>query len=56
MKQVCYFDQDYYFSSKLRQNGVDIWCDHSLSQAIKHVGDYHYEWPQEVMKLLDKVA
>jgi hypothetical protein len=43
-----YYDQDQYFSAKLRQGGVDIWCDHDLSQSIKHIGDTHFEWDQEI--------
>lgn len=50
-----YFDQDYYFSSKLRQHGSEIWCDHDLSKMIKHVGDFHFAWPLKppVLDLID---
>ena len=41
-----YYDQDYYFSAKLRQHGIDILLDHDLSQQTKHIGDYLFEWPQ----------
>lgn len=51
-----YYDQDYYFSAKLRQHGVGIWLDHDLSQSIKHVGDYHFAWPQELLKLVKDAA
>lgn len=39
-----YYDQDNYFSAKLRQYGKEIWCDHDLSQEIVHVGDHHFAW------------
>lgn len=51
-----YYDQDYYFSAKLRQNNVKIWCDHDISQDIKHIGDYHFAWPQEIVKLVKNEA
>lgn len=41
-----YYDQDNYFSAKLRQNGIDILLDHDLSQKITHIGDYPYSWPE----------
>ena len=41
-----YYDQDNYFSAKLRQNGVELWLDHDVSQHITHVGDYHYKFPE----------
>lgn len=41
-----YYDQDNYFSAKLRQFGCEIWLDHDMSQSIFHVGDYHYGWPK----------
>jgi hypothetical protein len=40
-----YYDQDNYFSAKLRQHGIELWCDHDLSQKIAHVGDYHFKFP-----------
>lgn len=41
-----YYDQDNYFSAKLRQHNAEIWLDHGLSQLISHVGDYHYKFPE----------
>lgn len=51
-----YFDQDYYFSAKLRQAGIKIWMDNACSQHIKHVGDYHFAWPQPIVQLVKKDA
>jgi len=42
-----YYDQDNYFSAKLRQNNCELWLDHDLSQQIVHVGDYPFAWPKE---------
>ncbi len=41
-----YYDQDTFFSALMRENGVEIWCDHDLSQKVQHIGDYAYGWPQ----------
>lgn len=41
-----YYDQDNYFSAKLRQHGCELWLDHDLSQTLAHVGDYHYKFPE----------
>lgn len=51
-----YYDQDNYFSAKLRQNGVEILLDHDLSQQIIHVGDYPFAWEQPLVKLVKEVA
>jgi hypothetical protein len=51
-----YYDQDNYFSAKLRQNGIDILLDHDLSQFISHIGDYPYAWQQPVAKIVKEVA
>lgn len=48
-----YFDQDNYFSAKLRNYGCEMWLDHDLSQEIIHVGDYHFSWPQELKLVKD---
>jgi hypothetical protein len=48
-----YYDQDNYFSAKLRQHGVDILLDHDLSQSVKHIGDYLFEWPQVEQELAE---
>lgn len=47
-----YYDQDNYFSSRLREHGKEIWVDHSLSQEVIHVGDYHFKFPQEAQEFL----
>lgn len=43
-----YYDQDTYFSAKLRANGCEIWCDHGLSQEVIHIGDHSFAWPQKL--------
>lgn len=45
-----YYDQDMYFSMKVRHHGHEIWCDHDLSQEVVHVGDYNFSWPEEILK------
>lgn len=39
-----YQDQDYYFCKKLRDNGVKLYIDNEVSNAIGHVGDYIYRF------------
>jgi hypothetical protein len=48
-----YFDQDNVFSHKLRKHGVQIWCDHDLSQQVSHIGDYHFQFPQQKLELIE---
>lgn len=48
-----YYDQDNYFSAKLREAGIDILLDHDLSQSVKHIGDYLFEWPQIQQQMLE---
>ena len=37
--------EDSVFCALLQSYGVEIWCDHSLSQDVKHVGDYEFGIP-----------
>lgn len=37
--------EDGYFSMKLRDHGVNIYCDHDLTQDIGHVGRVKYVYP-----------
>lgn len=37
-----YQGEDHYFFRKLGQHGVEFYCDHDLSQSVKHIGDYPY--------------
>jgi hypothetical protein len=38
----CYCGEDVYFCQKLVESGTDLWIDHELSRAVKHVGSYSY--------------
>ena len=40
MKGYC--GEDVYFASKIRELGYDVWVDHDISQAIRHVGSRSY--------------
>lgn len=51
-----YFDQDNVFCAKVRQHGMKIYCDHSLSQQIGHVGDYEYRFPKVMQPAMREVA
>lgn len=37
-----YIGEDHAFFKKLGQQGVDFYCDHSLSHQVKHIGDFPY--------------
>lgn len=37
-----YQGEDHYFMKKLRAAGIKLYCDHSLSQEVKHIGDFPY--------------
>lgn len=50
-----YYDQDNYFSAKLRENNIPILLDHTLSQSIVHVGDYPFAWEQ-ILKVVKEAA
>lgn len=39
-----YVGEDVYFSTLLKVNGVQLWCDHDTSQLVGHIGDYEYRW------------
>lgn len=41
-----YMTEDYYFSLRLRDKGIKIFCDHDASKLVKHIGDYVYEFPR----------
>lgn len=43
-----YMSEDYFFSMKLRENGIKIFCDHDLSNDMQHIGDVAYTFPEEV--------
>jgi hypothetical protein len=42
-----YLNEDYYFSMKLRENGIRLFCDHALSNCIQHIGDASYAFSKE---------
>ena len=39
-----YWSEDMVFSALMRKNNIPLWCDHDLSKAIRHVGDYEHQW------------
>lgn len=39
-----YISEDVYFATLLRTKGVKLYCDHSSSQFISHIGDFEYKW------------
>jgi len=39
---MCYCGEDVYFCQRLADAGVDLWIDHDLSKAVKHIGTYAY--------------
>lgn len=41
-----YMSEDYFFSMKLQENGVKMFCDHSVSNEVKHVGHVVYTFPR----------
>lgn len=40
-----YIIEDGVFSALLHRHGVEIWCDHDLSQRVGHVGDFEFTVP-----------
>lgn len=42
-----YQGEDHYFFHKLGKAGVEFWCDHDVTQEVKHIGDYPYQFPQK---------
>lgn len=43
-----YMSEDYYFSMKLREKGIKLYCDHDVSNEIQHIGDVAYTFPKEL--------
>lgn len=41
-----YMNEDYYFSMKLRENGIRLYCDNRVSNQIKHIGDKAFVFPK----------
>lgn len=37
--------EDKFFCLLLNAHGVDIWCDHDLSQKVAHMGEYEFKIP-----------
>ena len=43
-EKQAYMSEDYYFSTKLREQGIKMFCDHDLSQQVQHIGDVAYRF------------
>lgn len=41
-----YMSEDYFFSMKLQEHGIKMYCDHDVSNEVKHVGDVVYTFPK----------
>lgn len=42
-----FIGEDFYFCKKVREHGVQIYCDHDASQKIGHIGDQAFGFPQK---------
>ena len=45
-EKASYMSEDYYFSIKLHEAGIKMYCDHDVSNEIKHIGDVAYTFPR----------
>lgn len=43
-----YWDLDMFFSRKVREHGLKIFCDHDAAQHIQHMGEVAHAWPQVI--------
>lgn len=43
-----FIGEDFYFCKKVREHGVKIYVDHSASQAVGHIGDQAFGFPQKL--------
>jgi hypothetical protein len=39
-----YVGEDHYFFRKMKAAGLKFWCDHDLTKAVTHVGDFPYKF------------
>ena len=39
----CYSGEDVFFCSKLAEQGIPVYIDHDLSNAVQHVGTFNYD-------------